>query len=131
MFLRALQHCAFPARTRGDSLTGNIGWSRKSFDVEVFPRAPPSPGVRVGSDVHEERRGGGGGSRPECQAYRTAGAPTRPNIPVQELAGHANLTTTLRYMHLTPAAKDAAMRLLDHRPTGEAERGHQAAPAGS
>jgi len=29
------------------------------------------------------------------------------------------LTTTLRYMHLSPAAKDAAVRRLDRRPTGE------------
>ena len=32
---------------------------------------------------------------------------------IQELAGHENLTTTQRYMHLTPAAKDAAISLLD------------------
>jgi hypothetical protein len=32
---------------------------------------------------------------------------------IQELAGHESLTTTQRYMHLTPAAKDAAISLLD------------------
>ena len=35
---------------------------------------------------------------------------------IQELAGHRDLTTTQRYMHLSPAHKDAAIRLLDHRP---------------
>ena len=30
-----------------------------------------------------------------------------------EEAGHENLSTTQRYMHLSPAAKDAAIGLLD------------------
>ncbi len=38
------------------------------------------------------------------------GAPAKA---IQELAGHESLTTTQRYMHLTPAAKDAAISLLD------------------
>jgi site-specific recombinase XerD len=38
------------------------------------------------------------------------GAPARA---IQELAGHADLTMTQRYMHLSPAALDAAIRLLD------------------
>jgi integrase len=38
------------------------------------------------------------------------GAPAKA---IQELAGHENLSTTQRYMHLSPAAKDAAIILLD------------------
>jgi hypothetical protein len=38
------------------------------------------------------------------------GAPARA---IQELAGHQDLITTQRYMHLSPAAIDSAIRLLD------------------
>lgn len=47
------------------------------------------------------------------------GAPAKA---IQELAGHANLTTTMRYMHLSPGAKDAAIRLLDSRPESDEAR---------
>ena len=33
---------------------------------------------------------------------------------IQELAGHNDLSTTQRYMHLSPAAIEGAIRLLDH-----------------
>ncbi|HYR19588.1 MAG TPA: site-specific integrase, partial [Myxococcales bacterium] len=32
---------------------------------------------------------------------------------IQELAGHQHLSTTQRYMHLSPAARESAIRLLD------------------
>jgi integrase len=34
---------------------------------------------------------------------------------IQELAGHADLTTTMRYMHLAPAARQDAIALLNRR----------------
>jgi len=43
------------------------------------------------------------------------GAPARA---IQELAGHQDLSTTQRYMHLSPASLDAAIRLLDRPPMG-------------
>jgi hypothetical protein len=40
------------------------------------------------------------------------GAPAKA---IQELAGHENLMTTLRYMHLSPAARASAIGLLNGR----------------
>jgi len=48
------------------------------------------------------------------------GAPARA---IQELAGHQELSTTQRYMHLSPATLETAIRLLEPR-TGPAEAGH-------
>jgi site-specific recombinase XerC len=36
-----------------------------------------------------------------------------PARAIQELAGHQDLTTTQRYMHVSPAAIESAIRLLD------------------
>jgi integrase len=45
-----------------------------------------------------------------CSHLAMRGAPARA---IQELAGHQDLMTTQRYMHLTRAAIGAAIRLLD------------------
>jgi site-specific recombinase XerD len=45
-----------------------------------------------------------------CSHLAMRGAPARA---IQELAGHADLRTTQRYMHLSPAALEGAIRLLD------------------
>jgi len=45
-----------------------------------------------------------------CSHLAMRGAPTRA---IQELAGHAHLSTTQRYMHLSPAALESAIRLLE------------------
>ena len=45
-----------------------------------------------------------------CSHLAMRGAPARA---IQELAGHQDLTTTQRYMHLSPAALEGAIRLLD------------------
>jgi integrase len=45
-----------------------------------------------------------------CSHLAMRGAPARA---IQELAGHQDLTTTQRYMHLSPAALDGAIRLLE------------------
>jgi hypothetical protein len=54
-----------------------------------------------------------------CSHLAMRGAPARA---IQELAGHQDLDTTQRYMHLSPAALDAAIRLLDE--SGPAKAGH-------
>ncbi len=45
-----------------------------------------------------------------CSHQAMRGAPARA---IQELAGHRSLRTTMRYMHLSPAALDSAIRLLE------------------
>jgi site-specific recombinase XerD len=45
-----------------------------------------------------------------CSHLAMRGAPARA---IQELAGHSELSTTQRYMHLSPAAIEGAIRLLD------------------
>ena len=45
-----------------------------------------------------------------CSHLAMKGAPPRA---IQELAGHRELSMTQRYMHLSPAALESAIRLLD------------------
>jgi integrase len=45
-----------------------------------------------------------------CSHLAMKGAPARA---IQELAGHQDLSTTQRYMHLSPAAIEGAIRLLE------------------
>jgi integrase len=47
-----------------------------------------------------------------CSHLAMRGAPAKA---IQELAGHESLTTTLRYMHLSPSARDRAIDLLNER----------------
>jgi integrase len=48
-----------------------------------------------------------------CSHLAMRGAPARA---IQELAGHRDLATTQRYMHLSGATLDSAIRLLESRP---------------
>jgi integrase len=62
-----------------------------------------------------------------CSHLAMRGAPARA---IQELAGHADLKTTQRYMHLSPAAVDSAIRLLES-PQILASRGNSVATGGN
>ena len=62
-----------------------------------------------------------------CSHLAMQGAPARA---IQELAGHQDLGTTQRYMHLSPAALEAAIGLLD-RPAGGPGRGRIVEAAGT
>jgi integrase len=53
-----------------------------------------------------------------CSHLAMRGAPAKA---IQELAGHENLMTTLRYMHLSPSARVGAIKLLNQRPAAASE----------
>jgi integrase len=61
-----------------------------------------------------------------CSHLAMRGAPSRA---VQELAGHSELSMTQRYMHLSPAALDAAIALLDRRGNSGTTAGEPGATA--
>jgi len=69
-------------------------------------RAQVRAGLPVTSGVHILRH-------TFCSHLAMRGAPARA---IQELAGHADLTTTMRYMHLSPASLQQAILLLEPRP---------------
>lgn len=62
-----------------------------------------------------------------CSHLAMRGAPVRA---IQELAGHRDLSMTQRYMHLSPAALDSAIRLLEE-PAFRRNRGDILETAGS
>jgi hypothetical protein len=62
-----------------------------------------------------------------CSHLAMGGAPARA---IQELAGHQDLATTQRYMHLSPAALDAAIRLLEPGAIPRGAHGERREPEG-
>ena len=86
-------------QSSGESLTMKIVQDR-------IARAARRAGVRPG--VHILRH-------TFCSHLAMRGAPARA---IQELAGHKDLKTTQRYVHVSPAAVDEAIRLLDASRTG-------------
>ena len=58
-----------------------------------------------------------------CSHLAILGAPAKA---IQELAGHTELTTTMRYMHLSPSARATAVSLLDKQPQMAAARVEEA-----
>ncbi len=52
-----------------------------------------------------------------CSRLAMESAPAKA---IQELAGHGDLGTTMRYMHLSPASRNDAIKLLERGSSGEA-----------
>jgi len=79
-------------------------------------RSPLSEGVVQGFIRRAAQKAGLENNGPHmlrhtfCSHLAMRGAPARA---IQELAGHRDLTTTQRYMHLSPAVVETAIRLLD------------------
>ena len=61
-----------------------------------------------------------------CSHLAMLNAPVRT---IQELAGHRDLSTTQRYMHLSPSAMDRAVELFESRPSSLADGGNILATA--
>ena len=81
-------------KDNGEPLTRQSAWSR----VRRAARA-----AKVPTGVHILRH-------TFCSHLAMHGAPGRS---IQELAGHGELSVTQRYMHLSPAALQSAIRLLE------------------
>ena len=80
----------------GDALTNKI--------VRVwFERAQRAAGLEVTGAIHRLRH-------TFCSMLASEGAPAGA---IQKLAGHASVSTTMKYMHLSPTTLDAAIGLLD------------------
>jgi len=84
----------------------------------LFAQAQRRAGLDVRGGVHMLRH-------TFCSHLALAGVPARA---IQELAGHADLTTTQRYMHLSPANRSEAMnalgRLYDAESAPQMKRAH-------
>jgi integrase len=63
-----------------------------------------------------------------CSHLAMQGVPVRT---IQQLAGHANITTTMRYMHLSPEAREEGIRALARRRSGVGGSGANREPIGS
>jgi integrase len=77
------------------------GWMLRSWLETAQRRA----GLEVKGSLHRLRH-------TFCSHLAMRGAPAKA---IQELAGHASLSTTLSYMHLSPSAREQAIALLDGR----------------
>ena len=70
---------------------------------EAMPRITKAAGLKVSKKVHILRH-------TFCSHLAMRGAKA---IQVLELAGHTDMKTTQRYMHLSAAMRDSAIRLLE------------------
>ena len=88
----------------------------KSVRREKLHIGKPIPPSREG-----KRRGGGCCCRP----VEMGRASQRRTVAIQELAGHSHISTTMKYMHLSPTTRGAAIALLDRAWDKAAEGGRR------
>lgn len=91
---------------RGDRVLWRDDGHQKVSQVLLakwMSRVQRRAGVKVTGGIHILRH-------TFCSRLAMAGASTKA---IQELAGHEQISTTQRYMHLSPAAKSEAISLLD------------------
>jgi integrase len=93
---RHLRHRRVLCKDDGAPLTRQGCWSRVRYSAH---RAKVPTGVHILRHTF-------------CSHLAMQGAPMRG---VQELVGHQSLAMTQRYSHLSPAALDATIRLLENR----------------
>jgi integrase len=90
-------------------LFGDDGRPAMSFFLRrLLEAAQKRAGLRATGGLHVLRH-------TFCSHLAMRSAPAKA---IQELAGHANLATTMRYMHLSPAARQDAISLLNRREEG-------------
>jgi integrase len=92
---------------RGDLvLYADSGRPATSYQLRIWlAQAQRRAGLRSTGGLHVLRH-------TFCSHLAMRGAPVKA---IQELAGHSDLSTTLRYMHLSPAARQEAIALLNER----------------
>jgi integrase len=103
-------HAALTAHRhlRDERVLCGDAWGRGKGDIGIqtvrtwFMQAQKRAGLEVKGGIHMLRH-------TFCSHLAAAGAPAKA---IQELAGHANLATTQRYMHLAPGGRSEAMGLL-------------------
>ncbi len=78
-------------------------------------RAQRAAGIEVTGAIHRLRH-------TFCSMLAAEGAPP---LAIQELAGHSHITTTMKYMHLSPTTRGAAIALLDRAWDEAAEGGRR------
>jgi integrase len=87
-------------------LYADSGQPATSYQLRIWlANAQRRAGLRATGGLHVLRH-------TFCSHLAMRGAPVKA---IQELAGHADLGTTLRYMHLSPAARQGAIALLNDR----------------
>ena len=109
---RAAHFATRRARSGRSGISAAIGCSRRNTDSHSRRR---SCGATSGASAARDSRNRGVHvlRHTFCSHLAMRGAPARA---IQELAGHKDLTTTQRYMHLSPRAIEEAIRLLEEPP---------------